>query len=122
MPRPKPRFGAWSITPLGVVLLTIIAVGAAVAALASGTTQNVAFAALVVAFGIMLGGGLSGGRRGYTGKSLATRRAEFGPRSRRHVLQAVSAADQDEAWRRERERRAQRAPAAAERSLDIGLD
>lgn len=95
------------LTPLGGALLAVIIAGALVAGLASKSVQPIGFFVLVLASLVLLGGGLSGGsRRRRTAKGLAERRAEFRPRSRRAPDESTTVGNED-AWRRERERRRQ---------------
>jgi hypothetical protein len=92
------------LTAFGAVLL----VGAGVTAgLGPRSAQPTAFLVLVIAALVLVGGGLSGGSRArHTGKGLAKRRAEFGPRPR-NVSGETAAEASEDAWRRERERREQ---------------
>jgi len=125
VPDPKRRLRGWSITPVGVVLLGVLVAAAVTAVVTSQGAQIVAFFVIVASLAILVGGGLSGGPNWTTGKSLGDRRAEFGPRRRRSLARASTGADPEDAWRRERERRAQAAvarPPTGKRPLDIGLD
>jgi hypothetical protein len=92
------------VTPLGWVLMAILAAGAIVAAVGPTSTQPVGLIAVAAVGVVLFGGGLSGRGHRRTGKTLAQRRAEFGPRARRSPDDRASAGP-DEVWQRERERR-----------------
>lgn len=103
----SPRARTWSLTPLGAALIAVLVAAVIVGVLASGGLAVGAFVVALLAAFVLVGGGLSGrgGRR--TGKSLATRRAEFGPRARKWKADAGPMRSQADAWQREREHRAQ---------------
>lgn len=115
MRRFKPRTGSWSVTPLGWVLFGLVAAGVTVSAVGPGSVQAGSLLVAVLACLMIFGGGLSGGqgvaRR--TGKTIAQRRAEFGPRRRSPVVQPL-AEPQENVWERERERRERPDPAGRE--------
>jgi hypothetical protein len=96
-------------TKLAFVILVLGVGGAVVAGIGPKSTQAWGFAVCVLAALMLVGGGLSGGRgRGRrTGKGLAARRAEFGPRSRNLDNASGPAAAEETALARERERRRQ---------------
>jgi hypothetical protein len=96
------------VTGLGWVLLAILLAGVVVAAAGPGSVQPFGLLAVVAVGIILFGGGLSGRGRRRTGKTLAQRRAEFGPRARRFSQDPASAGG-DDVWQRERERREQTA-------------
>jgi hypothetical protein len=118
----KPKSATWSITPLGYLLFAVLLAAAVAAAAGSSTVQAISLVVVAVVGLMLLSSGLSGaGARRTTGKTLAQRRGEFGPRARRAALAAQE--DPDALWRRERELREQGAePAATTSDLpDIGI-
>jgi hypothetical protein len=97
---------ATRLTALGAGLLVAMIAGVLVAGLGPKSVQPFGFLVLVLASLVLVAGGLSGGSRRRTGKGLAERRAEFGPRSRNASSDDVTVSNEDP-WRRERERRRQ---------------
>jgi hypothetical protein len=122
VPAFKPKPGTWSVTPFGWVLFALLAAAAIVAAVGSGPMQVVGLVAGALVGFVLVGGGMSGGSaRRRTGKSLAARRAEFGPR-RRRLGAAAEPMNNDDVWQRERALRMQRKQAeapASERPADM---
>jgi hypothetical protein len=92
------------ITPLGALLLLALVVGLALGTLGPKSTQAPGFVVAVVAVLTMTGASLSRGTYGGARKTLAQRREEFDPQGT-EVSGPSSEAEQDEFWRKERERR-----------------
>jgi hypothetical protein len=108
VPAFKPKPGTWSVTPFGWVLFALLAAAVIVAAVGSGSMQVVGLVAAALVGFVLVGGGMSGGSaRRRTGKTLAARRAEFGPR-RRRLGAAAEPVGNDDVWERERALRQQR--------------
>jgi hypothetical protein len=100
----KRWLGSFTITPIGVVLLTTLGVAAAIALLGPSVAQAPALVVAVLVALLLLAGGLSGGWGGRSTKSLEDRRAEFSARPRRLPSEGVEAPSEAELWQRERER------------------
>ena len=95
------------LTTLGAVLVVTMIAGLLVAGIGPKSAQPFGFFVLVLASLILVAGGLSGGSRPRrTGKGLAERRAEFGPRARETSYEDAPVGNEDP-WARERERRRQ---------------
>jgi hypothetical protein len=103
--RLKKWIRSYSITPLGWVMLVVGIAALVLAGLGPASVQVLAF---IVAAGIavlLIAGGLSGGAHGRSTKSLQDRRAEFGARPFRPEDEGPGAAEDEQLWQRERERR-----------------
>lgn len=96
-----------SITRLGAVLLTILAVATLLAAVGPKSMQPGAFIVAVLLL-LMLASSFSGGRGGRSTKSLAQRREEFGARKRDRPQENTDSEANAQLWQAERERRARR--------------
>lgn len=106
MKRLQGRLRSYRITPIGWFSLIAIPVALVVAGLGPTSAQAPAFIIAVLA-ALLTVAGIASGSRGRWGKSLAERRAEFGPIDRA-APDALTTQDPDaDAWRRERERRAE---------------
>lgn len=107
MRRLQDQLQSYRITPVGWFILIAIPAALAVAGLGPTFVQAPASMVAVLA-ALLVVAAIAGGSRGRWGKSLAERRAEFGPIDR-DALDGVTTQDSDaDAWRRERERRAER--------------
>jgi hypothetical protein len=98
--------GSYKITPIGIVLLLVLAAGCVLGAVGDAQTQEVGLVLVGIVLALILsssGVRLGRGRGGL--KTLAERRAEFHPTDRRDVEAApISAQAEDELWAKERER------------------
>lgn len=107
------------------MLLVVLVAAAIVCAVASRTAQDIAFAVLAIDLLMLANSGLPRswgiGRRGIM-KTLATRRSEFGPRSR-NIAYLPAEEPEEEVWQRERQRREQADAQrdAADQPPDVGL-
>jgi len=104
----KRWLGSFTITPIGVGLLAMLGVAAAIALLGPRVAQAPALVVAVLVALLLLAGGLSGGRGGLSTKSLEDRRAEFGPRPSDSPNNNPESPAEAELWRHERERHEER--------------
>jgi hypothetical protein len=107
MKRLSDRLRSYRITPVGWLILITIPAGLVMAGLGPTSAQASAFVIAALA-ALLAVADILGGSRGRWGKSLAERRAEFGPIDRDASDEVIAPDSDADAWRRERERRAER--------------
>ncbi len=91
------------LTPLAWVLMVVVLACAALFVAGPSSAQTPALVIGLLVLLVALGGSLTGGKGGLTGKSLADRQAEFHAPRRDYV--DAPAAEDEELWQREHERR-----------------
>jgi ABC-type transport system involved in cytochrome bd biosynthesis fused ATPase/permease subunit len=99
---------SYTITPVGVLLLIILAGALVLAGVGPASVQAPAFVVGILILLFLVAGSLSGGRMGRSTKSLQDRRAEYGAKQRDVTGGADAPADDSALWQRERERREER--------------
>jgi ABC-type transport system involved in cytochrome bd biosynthesis fused ATPase/permease subunit len=110
MDRQAERFKLWlrtyTITPVGVLVLVVLAAAALLSVFGPTSTQAPALAVgIIILAAIVTGGGVSARRGVSERKSLEQRRAEFRPRTRGSHGDEEDPLAEAELWRKERERR-----------------
>ena len=108
MERLKQRLRSYRITLVGWLVIAVVAGGLILAGVGPASAQRPAFMVAVGVLGVALAGSLSGGALGRSTKTLADRRAEFGPARRDSHEDDTEPSADAQAWQRERERRAAR--------------
>jgi hypothetical protein len=100
---------SFSVTPVGVVVIVMLAAALGLFAFGPSSVQAPAmFVGVILLIGVVGGAPVGrGGRGAWRNENLAERRRGFGAGRRNIVATATDQQTEEELWRKERERRAQ---------------